>query len=104
VRRARDGVAAVARDPFRLSVWLGGALVAAGFGAIALAWRGAAALLLVPLQIPYLISGGLAGLGLIVLGLVLLNVQAGRRLAAERRRRLDRVIEEATGALERLRS
>ena len=101
--RAGSAVAGVARDAYALSMWVGFALLLGGFLAIALAWSGAAALLLVPLQIPYIVSGGFAGLGLIALGLTVLNVQSGRRISADRRRRMDLVLREATETLDRLR-
>ena len=44
------------------------ALTIAGFVLIGLAWRGAAATLSVPDQLPYLVSGGFAGLALVVTG------------------------------------
>lgn len=51
--------------------WLfgvGGALVVAGFVVVVIGWAGASRTVLVAGQIPYLISGGLIGLGLIFLG------------------------------------
>lgn len=51
--------------------WLfaaGGALVAAGLVAVVIGWVGASRTVLVAGQIPYLISGGLLGLGLVFLG------------------------------------
>lgn len=47
---------------------LGGALVLAGFVVVAIGWAGASRTVLVAGQIPYLISGGMIGLGLIFLG------------------------------------
>lgn len=47
---------------------LGGALVVAGFVAVIIGWVGASQTVLVAGQIPYLISGGLIGLGLIFVG------------------------------------
>jgi hypothetical protein len=47
---------------------LGGALMVAGFVAVIIGWVGASRTVLVAGQIPYLISGGLIGLGLIFLG------------------------------------
>ena len=58
------------------------ALVGAGFVAIALAWRGAAATLAVPLQTPHAVSGGLAGVGLIVFGMGIAYVHLARVAAA----------------------
>lgn len=47
---------------------LGGALVVAGFVVVLIGWAGASRTVLVAGQIPYLLSGGLIGLGLIFLG------------------------------------
>lgn len=47
---------------------LGGALVVAGFVAVIIGWSGASRTVLVAGQIPYLISGGLLGVGLVFLG------------------------------------
>lgn len=47
---------------------LGGALMVAGFVAVIIGWVGASRTILVAGQIPYLISGGLIGLGLIFIG------------------------------------
>jgi hypothetical protein len=70
--------------------WAGGspvsagvALVVAGFVAIFLAWNGAAGKDYIEGQLPYLISGGLVGLGLIGAGLTVINVQARRADQAE---------------------
>jgi hypothetical protein len=47
---------------------LGGALVVGGFVAVIIGWVGTSRTVLVAGQIPYLVSGGLLGLGLIFLG------------------------------------
>jgi hypothetical protein len=59
----------------QLAVGLG----ALGFLLIVLGWNGAASLDRVPGQLPYVISGGVAGMGLILTGLVLALVQENRR-------------------------
>jgi hypothetical protein len=74
---------------------LGLAFCAAGFGAIALGWAGAARKTCVDCQIPYLISGGAAGVALVVLG-------AGMLLIAQMRteaRRLSARLEQMTWTL-----
>lgn len=81
-------------------VWVGLFLVAAGFGLIVFAWSKVAALVDVALQLPYVVSGGLAGIGLILLGLLVTNLSVRRREALERSRQLDEVRE----ALVRLRN
>lgn len=55
------------------------AMMAGGFLLIVLGWNGAAGLDYVQGQLPYLISGGMAGFGLIVGGLVLAVIQEMRR-------------------------
>jgi hypothetical protein len=49
-----------------------------GFLVIFLGWNGAAGVDRVPAQMPYLISGGFAGLALVVVGVGLLVVQSNR--------------------------
>lgn len=66
------------------TTYVGLALTGLGFLVIGLAWDGAAELDYVQGQFPYLISGGLTGLGLIMLGVVLLVIQTMRRDAAKR--------------------
>ena len=80
-------------------VWAGLIIVAAGFGLIAYTWGEVAALLNVALQLPYVVSGGLTGLGLILFGLLVTNLAVKRREALERSRQLDEIRE----ALVRLR-
>jgi hypothetical protein len=66
-----------------LAAWSSGVLAVAGFYAIVLGWRGAAATSTASLQLPYLVSGGFGGLALIVFAAVLLHLDVSRRLAAE---------------------
>ena len=89
-------------DQVTASVWVAAVLVVAGFVAFALGWRGAAATLDVPVQVPYLVSGGLAGLALILAGVVLVIVQLGRREAADERELVADVIVHAHEALSKL--
>ncbi|HUQ40367.1 MAG TPA: hypothetical protein VM030_09440 [Acidimicrobiales bacterium] len=53
-------------------------VVLAGLVLVFLGWNGAASYDRVPAQFPYLISGGVAGLGLIILGAALIVVQNQR--------------------------
>ena len=82
-----------------LGVWIGLLVTVAGFGAIAYTWGKVAALTDVAAQLPYVVSGGLAGIGLILVGLVLINLTVKRREADDRERQL----EELRQALVRLR-
>jgi hypothetical protein len=93
-----------AASPFGLGVTIGVALIAAGFVAVALGWRGTARTLLVPLQVPYLISGALAAVALIGAGAVLLNTQWERLSDAEEGRALAAMIDEASLLLEAARA
>lgn len=73
------------------------ALVGLGFLLVFLGWNGAAGKDHTPGQIPYVISGGVAGLGLILCGLTVVIVQSVRREALLLANRLDRLAE-ALGA------
>ena len=72
-------------------VYLGIAIVALGFALIGVAWADVASRLNVAVQVPYLVSAGFTGLGLIMAGLVLLIIATRRPDAADRRRQLDRL-------------
>ena len=69
--------------------WIGLGLAALGFLVIAYAWGKVAALLDVSLQMPYVVSGGLSGLGLVMVGMTVVNVAARRHDAAERARQAE---------------
>lgn len=63
----------------RLGGQLGVGLCAIGFLLVFLGWNGAASLDRLPSQFPYLLSGGVAGLCFVVLGVGMLIVQNQRR-------------------------
>lgn len=71
---------------------LGLAFVLAGFLLIVVAWNGAASLDYAQGQLPYLISGGVGGLALAVVGSALLIVENARRDRALLERRLEELI------------
>lgn len=71
-----------------LATWAGVAVCAAGLVLIAVAWGRVAGLTNVALQMPYLVSAGFTGLGLIVVGLAVVSISAKRADAAERSRQL----------------
>lgn len=73
-------------------VWVGVALSAVGFVAIAIAWSQVAGETQVYRQLPYLVSAGLTGLGLIMVGVTLINVSVKRRDAVERERQMDQLV------------
>lgn len=88
------------RDPAAPSLVVFAAIVVAGLLAIGLGWRVAAHTAFVPAQIAALMSGGLGGLALVVIGAVLTVVQVGRRLAAAEAQATDAVLDEAERMLE----
>ena len=73
--------------------YLGILVTAAGFVVILLAWGRVAGQTAVPLQMPYLLSGGLTGLGLILIGVTLINVNVKRQDAAARERQMGQLRE-----------
>ena len=68
--------------------YIGVAVTTAGFVLLAIAWGGVAGNDDVVRQLPYLVSGGLAGLGLILVGLTVINISAKRRDAALREQQI----------------
>ena len=90
VRRSRfQGVLRQLTDPASLLPTCIGVVVAlAGFGLIGYSWAKVAGLVDVWRQMPYLVSAGLPGLGLILTGLVIVNVSARRQDSAARQRQM----------------
>lgn len=84
--RTRGGIAA----------WAAGVFAVAGFYAIVLGWRGAAATRSLALQLPFVMSGAFGGLALIVFAAVLLHVDVSRRLAAEEDAAMRDLLDSAT--------
>lgn len=68
----------------RLGTWLGVVLVGLGAVLLVLTWGRTAALTRVALQIPYVVSAGFTGLGLIAVGLTVVNLAAKRADARDR--------------------
>ena len=82
---------------------VGAALVfiLAGFVAIGIAWNGAASVDFAQGQLPYLLSGGAAGLALVGVGLTLILFEGARRSRVHLDQRLDliaQLLEESRGA------
>lgn len=88
------------RDPLTSSYALFGLLVIGGFVGIALGWKVAARTLLVPFQVPALVSGAMGGLALIVLGAGLATIQTSRRLAAAERAETEDLLDEAAALMD----
>jgi hypothetical protein len=87
------------RDPFVVSVVVLAALALAGLIGVGVAWKGAAATLVVALQLPYITSGAVGGLALLGFALGLLLVQARRRQEAKRRAEFGRLVQAAADVL-----
>jgi hypothetical protein len=66
--------------------YVGVVVALVGFALIAIGWAKVAGLVDVWRQMPYLLSAGLPGLGLVMTGLVIINVSARRQDAAARGR------------------
>lgn len=108
------GATAAPRKPLRLAaatsmltasagVWAGLALAAVGFGVIFYSWTKIAALLDVGRQMPYVVSGGMAGLGLIIVGVAVVDMAVRRQDRLERRQQIlqmGRVLEELRTKIE----
>lgn len=86
-----------------LAALVGLALIVAGFVMVVLSWKGAAATLFVPTQVAYGMSGGLAGLSLVGIGLTVLNVHFKRLTSVNRSRDLDEIVTQTVGLLVALR-
>ena len=80
--------------------WIGIAVAAVGFVLIAIAWGQVAGETNVALQMPYLVSGGLFGLAMVMVGLTVINVAAKRRDAALREQQTQ-LLADALGELRR---
>ena len=65
--------------------------ITAGFVVIGVAWNGAASIDFAQGQIPYLLSGGAAGLALVGVGMALILFESSRRSRVHLDQRLDRI-------------
>lgn len=86
-------------DPFVASVVALALLGSAGLVVIGLAWRGVAAEVSVSDQIPFVVSGGIAGLALIGFAAGVLMIQHRRFIEAQRRAEFDGVIQAAAALM-----
>lgn len=79
-------------------IWVGVATVVVGFVVIAVGWGQVAAETQVYLQLPYVVSAGLVGLGLVMVGLAVLNVVTRQRDSHDR----DHLIAELVAIIEEM--
>lgn len=91
-------------EPYVSSLFVGAALVLTGFVCFAMGMRGVDETRDVPIQLPFLISGGLAGIGLIGLGLALFSIQTARLESSLERDEFDSLLQEAQGVAALIRS
>jgi hypothetical protein len=88
-------------DPASLvPTYIGVLVLIVGFVLLAVGWADVAGETDVYRQMPYLLSAGLPGLGLVMVGLVIVNVSARRQDAAQRARQMA-ALTEALRDLER---
>jgi hypothetical protein len=86
----------ISSHPALPSLLLFAGMVVAGFVAMALGWRVAARTLNVAGQVPAIISGGLGGLVLVIVGTGLFVAQMGRVNGAEERASFHEVLDRAS--------
>jgi len=90
------------RDPSAPSLAVFALVALGGFVMIGLGWRIAARTLFVPFQVPAILSGGLGGLALVMIGAGLLNAQATRRIAASERAETEALLDVIAAARDAL--
>ena len=88
------------QDPAFASLALFAGVALAGFVAIGVGWRVAARTLFVPAQVPALVSGGLTGVALVLIGAALVSVQVERRANALERAQTEDLLDEASALVD----
>ena len=91
------------RDPWVQSLLVLASLAVIGGVMWALAWRGVARTVYVPLQLPWLVSGGIAGLALLGLALAGWSIHLGRRQDAIHRADVEDLVRTGATLAEELR-
>ena len=89
--RVPAGVLAGLQRRAPIVVYIGIGLVMTGFALIVFGWSKVAGLDSVPMQIPYLLSAGMIGLGIVLVGLTAVILGALYTAEAERARQLERL-------------
>jgi len=91
------------RDPSNQSIVVLALIAVAGCVMWGLAWRGVARTVYVPLQLPWLVSGGIAGLALLGLALAGWSIHLGRRQDAVHRAAVEDLVRTGATLAEELR-
>lgn len=77
---------------FAGSLLMAAALAVVGLALLGLSWHGAARETELAFQLPYVVSGALGGLSMVVLGLAVARVQVSRWIEERRRAELSRLL------------
>jgi hypothetical protein len=88
VTRRLTRLVALVRNIPHLGTWTGVLLSASGLLLVVVAWGRTAGLTNVALQVPYVVSAGFTGLGLVAVGLTVVNISAKQADAKERTRQV----------------
>lgn len=99
-RSRRSGLRALTDASSTFPIYLGVLVAAAGFVMLVVGWSDVAGTIDVGRQMPYLLSTGLPGIALVMVGLVLVNISVRRQDSAERARQMSALTE----TLDKLRS
>ena len=97
---ASAGLLGALRDPGMRAILVLSAMAAVGYAMLWLGWRGSARTILVPLQSPWVMSGGLGGLAVLGMALGAWSVHLGRRQDAENRAAVERLVRDAVLLIE----
>ena len=92
---------AAAEDPMLTTAAVSGLCIFTAFVAFAGSWIGVSGTVVPGVQLAYLVSGGIGGVTLLVIGASLLHIQLSRRYSALERLRLEAALREARRALVR---
>jgi hypothetical protein len=95
---------AMLQDPGIQAVLVLAVLAVLAFVMFTLAWRGGARTAYVPLQIPWFVSGGMAGIALLGMAVGGWSIHIGRRQDAAHRAETEELVREAVELAEDLRS
>jgi uncharacterized membrane protein len=91
--RRQPWLGAITDPSSTLPVYLGVVVAAVGFVLLVVGWSEVAGTVDVGRQMPYLLSTGLPGIALVMVGLVLVNISVRRQDSAERARQMSALTE-----------
>lgn len=91
--RRRTWLRSVTDPASAIPIYVGVLVAAAGFVMLVIGWSDVAGTIDVGRQMPYLLSTGLPGIALVMVGLVLVNLSVRRQDSAERARQMSALTE-----------